>query len=394
MLYAASSRRSSVILQRQASSRESKRNLLGNENNNIRPSSSSSSTRPARPNTANGFRAEKKPSTPYKSNSVERVQHSRDTFMLTDDDLQQFYRFMAKKGEFAPKTGSSAKPKRGHRENKPDISNVTTASERPWEDNTVASNITLSLSDFFSTFQLAHTPNGGFLDGIFDLVGTKDFHAMTYGEFLDGVCTFGMFKFEDMLKFVFFILDKDKQGRIPRFQLLRFVESIHVKKILVFEQVILPNDKKPPSRAKDDTLRLPAAERQKSSVDFLALKKLCIDYPTMLEPMLLFQDTLRRRIMGEVWWKRKENEIEKHFRTLDQSREKERRKEEKRLHKERKDKIIAEVGRIPYYLRAKSRIEAEKEYPKPIVSLEEETGKISVEWTRTDGKDDGSVHTG
>ena len=114
----------------------------------------------------------------------------------------------------------------------------------------------------------------------------------------------------------------------------------------------------------------------------------------MLEPILLLQNSIRKRIMGEVWSKRKESQIEKYFRTLDQSREKKRRREERRLLKERKEKILSGIGWIPYFLRSKSRGEAEKEYPKPVVSLEEETGEVSVEWTRTDGQDgDGGVQT-
>eukprot|EP00579_Thalassiosira_antarctica_P003143 CAMPEP_0201906834 /NCGR_PEP_ID=MMETSP0902-20130614/57224_1 /ASSEMBLY_ACC=CAM_ASM_000551 /TAXON_ID=420261 /ORGANISM="Thalassiosira antarctica, Strain CCMP982" /LENGTH=410 /DNA_ID=CAMNT_0048440979 /DNA_START=64 /DNA_END=1296 /DNA_ORIENTATION=- len=402
MLYAASSQRRIARLQRQDSLHvESKRNLVGNDSNNcLRPTSSSSA---ARPNTANSFQAlDKRPTTPCKkTNSSERIEKIRDTFVLTDHDLQHFYRafcFIAKKGDSASSsTSSSTKPKRERQKNKSDaLSNPTnenlpiTSPQRPWEEKDAA-RITLSISDFFATFQLAHTPNGGFLDGIFDLVGTKDLHAMTFGEFLDGVCTFGMFKLDDMVKFVFFILDKEKEGQFPRFQLLRFVESIHGKKILVFEQVILPNDTTSSSsrsnNKSNNLLRLPSAERRRASVDYLALKKLCIDYPTMLEPIFLLQNSIRKRIMGEVWWKRRESQIEKYFRTLDQSREKKRRREEKRLLKERKEKILTGIGWIPYFLRSKSRGEAEKEYPKPIVSLEEETGEVSVEWTRTDGHD-------
>ena len=57
---------------------------------------------------------------------------------------------------------------------------------------------------------------------------------------------------------------------------------------------------------------------------------MCTDYPTMLEPMLLFQTTLRRRILGEKWWKRKEYQIEKHHRTLETVKEKNLRKVEEK----------------------------------------------------------------
>mmetsp|Transcript_13664 Transcript_13664/g.29565 ORF Transcript_13664/g.29565 Transcript_13664/m.29565 type:complete len:423 (-) Transcript_13664:569-1837(-) len=421
MLYAASSRRSTVRIQRQISSRGSQtRNLFGIDyDTGLPPQPTSANT--TRPNTANSFQHNgKRPSTPYKSSNsggLNRINVIRDTFMLDDHDLQHFFRsfcFIAKQGDLAsPSKSSSTAPKKRERQNmqgdalhNPAYEKVPTIDDpvRPWEEKDAA-RITLSISEFFATFQLSHTSNGGFLDGIFDLVGTKDLHATTFGEFLDGVCTFGMFKLDDIIRFIFFVLDKEKEGRIPRFQLLRFVESIHGKKIRAFEQVILPegNNAKPsssyssslPSNKGGNPLRLPAAERRRATVDYLALQKLCVDYPSMMEPILLIQNDIRRRIMGEVWWRRKENQIDKYFRTLPKRREKTRRREEKRLLKERKQKILSEIGRKAYYFRSNSRDKAEEEYPKPIVSLEEESGKIRVEWTRTDGegKDDDSDQT-
>jgi len=214
---------------------------------------------------------------------------------------------------------------------------------------------------------------------------------MTYGEFLDGACTFGTFKLNDMARFVFFVLDKDGKGRVPRFQLLRFVESLHGRKVLAFERAILPQDDGAPTASKggDNVVRLPAAERQRATVDFDGLRKLCDEYPTMLEPMLIFQTALRRRIMGEGWWKRKEREIERHFRTLPRTSERKRRWQERTLLRKRRADIRSEIGVLAYYFKRKERREAEREFPRPIVTLEEETGKVCVAWTRTGGDDGG-----
>jgi hypothetical protein len=184
-----------------------------------------------------------------------------------------------------------------------------------------------------------------------------------------------MFKLDDMVRFIFFVLDKDKHGNIPRFRLLRFVESIHGRKVVTFERAILPNGKDG-----DSAVQLPLTEMRKSSVDYIALKKLIAVYPTMVEPMLLFQTKLQRRIMGEAWWRRKEVQIVKHLRTLGQSREAELRKEEKRLFKEREEMIKSDMGIIAYYFRRSLRNKKEREYPMPIVSLN------GVEWTRTNNK--------
>ena len=248
------------------------------------------------------------------TDGTDRIQHLRDTFMLDDNDLQDIHQafcYMAKTKLSQSTTAAKSKQIK-----------KKTRRQKAWEipDDTV----TLSLSDFFATFQPAErTNNGGYFDSIFDLTGTKDLHAMTYTEFVEGMCTFCTFKFDDLIRFIFFILDKEKSGLIPRFQLLRFVESIHGgKKIQIFEKAILPksaidiadaNDipsvSSSPQKTTCTTIHLPTAERQRSSVNYQQLKQLCIDYPTLLEPMLLFQSKLRRRIMGEVWWRKKESMI-------------------------------------------------------------------------------------
>lgn len=199
-------------------------------------------------------------------------------------------------------------------------------------------------------------------------------------------------------QFVFFVLDKPKEGRIARTQLLRFVESIHAKEILAFRRALLPAaapTAAPSASPKKEehgatpvvVVRRPAAEARRASVDHPALRRLCVAHPTLLEPLFLLQADLRGRLLGEAWWRRQEKEIQKHRRTSEQRRETTRRREESKLRRERRQEIIAEIGRMPYYLRLGPRAEAEAAHPEPLVSLNDE-GEVRVEWTRTDGKTD------
>jgi hypothetical protein len=289
----------------------------------------------------------------------ETVQHIQGTFVLTDNELNELFLtfcYLAKKNVEANKEPVSTQ-------------------HHPWE---AKEEVTLTLTDFFKEVKEAqHEHSIHFLDCIFDLVGTKNLHAMTYSEFLDGVLTFGMFKFDDMVRFIFFILDKNKEGRIARAFFLRFVESIHGRKVRAFERAILPDGED--NSSTDDRVRLPLAGMRKPSVDYVALKQLCIQYPTILEPMLLFQTKLRRRIMGESWWRRKEIHIEKHFRKMEHLRE----KEKKRLIIEREREIRHDLGIWAYYFRSKWRNERENMYPLPIVNLK----NTSAECLQTIDKD-------
>lgn len=338
-----------------------------NQNAHERHTSSSSSSA-ATLVTTNDNRINGRPSDICtRMSSSEKIQHIRGTFLLEDYELEQFHRAFCYIAKHEGRTSSASfhEPKK------------ESGSTHNWEEAKEGTSLTISFTDFFEEFQVAqHSIH--FLDCIFDLVGTKNLHAITYDEFLDGVLTFGMFKRDDMLRFIFFILDKEKRGRIPQSRLLRFLESIHGRKIRAFERAVLPGGEDDTSKD-DSAVQLPLAEMRKASVDYVALKQLCFEYPTMLEPMLLFQTKLRRRIMSEVWWRRKEMHIEKHFHKLDQSRK----NEQKRLIKERERKLRCDMGIWAYYFRRYRSGEREKEYPLPIVSSRE----TSAERTQIDGRD-------
>ena len=302
----------------------------------------------------------------YTEEAAETIRHIQCTFVLTVHELNHLYYTFCYIAKHEDRASSMSLV---------EAKKESVSTQRSWE---AKEEVTLTLTKFFEEFEEAqHEHSIHFLDCIFDLVGTKNLHAMTYGEFLNGVLTFGMFKFDDMIRFILFILDKNKQGRIARVGFLRFVESIHGRKVRAFERAILPDGED--DTPTDERVRLPLTEMRKASVDYVALKHLCVEYPTMLEPMLLFQTKLRRRIMGEPWWRRKEILIEKHFQKLEQLRE----VEKKRLINERERKIRHDLGIWAYYFRRKWLSERENEYPLPIVNLKE----TSVECPQTNDKD-------
>ena len=150
----------------------------------------------------------------------ETIQRIQSTFVLTDHELNELYRVFCYTADREDRTSSMSFV---------EAKNRSVSTQRPWE---AKEEVTLTITPFFEEFEDSqHDHSIHFLDCIFDLVGTKNLHAMTYGKFLDGVLTFGMFKFDDMIRFIFFILDKNKRGRIARVGFLRFVESIHGCKV-------------------------------------------------------------------------------------------------------------------------------------------------------------------
>ena len=94
-----------------------------------------------------------------------RLQHLRDTFMLDDNDLQDIYQafcYMSKKNVSQSTTVSKSKQDK-----------KKTRRQKSWEIP-VNDTVSLSLSNFFATFQPAQrTNNGGYMDAIFDLTGKR-----------------------------------------------------------------------------------------------------------------------------------------------------------------------------------------------------------------------------
>lgn len=98
----------------------------------------------------------------------------------------------------------------------------------------------------------------------------------------------------------------------------------------------------------------------------------------MLEPAFRLQTTLRRRIMGEKFWKRKENQIS----NKERDGELKRQREERRLMRERRSQIRKEIGWFNYCFKSRDREKAANELPLPVVTLND-SGEVKVEWRYT-----------
>jgi hypothetical protein len=126
---------------------------------------------------------------------------------------------------------------------------------------------------------------------------------------------------------VFFILDKKKEGKILRLQLLRLLDSLHCKRNLMFQHAVCP------------------ATEESSSIDYETTTRLFADFPLMLEPAFRLQTTLRRRLMGEKFWRRKQIQIS----LVEKVRERKRLKEERRLYRERESKFEQRWAWFPFW---------------------------------------------
>jgi hypothetical protein len=161
MLYSAAYHRAGVLLRRQTS----KRSHIASTDI-ARPGSAAqirldSALISNRPSTANFRRT--RPSTSHKTTDVDRIKALETLFLLTEKEVNDFYRAFCHMAKRKVQSSYSYQRK--------------TKPSRPWEDK--KSCVTLTLKAFFSTFDLP-SENGGFYDHIFELVGINNFHSMTF----------------------------------------------------------------------------------------------------------------------------------------------------------------------------------------------------------------------
>ena len=80
---------------------------------------------------------------------------------------------------------------------------------------------------------------------------------------------------------------------------------------------------------------------------------------------------VRERFLGEEFWRRKIVSLSRDREKFLETKEKERASEERRLLRERAQRIRSELG-IQFYLNKRKRLNMESMYPKPIVYLSDE----------------------
>jgi Ca2+-binding EF-hand superfamily protein len=132
-----------------------------------------------------------------------------------------------------------------------------------------------------------------FGDAIFDLIDTEDTNVIEFGEFVQAVCTFVMFQPVDILRFSFFIFDKDKNGYIDKDELELFVNTLHNGGVAgnvmnALHTIDFNGDGK---------------------FDFQEFSALHAKFPTVLYPAFRLQTQMQMYVMGTSWWERKKAKI-------------------------------------------------------------------------------------
>jgi Ca2+-binding EF-hand superfamily protein len=82
----------------------------------------------------------------------------------------------------------------------------------------------LTVEDYFSLIlQLPRTP---LLESLLDLVGTTKNGEISFGEFVEITCTYAFFETNEIIRYCFFIIDRERAGYIYKAEIKHFIKTI------------------------------------------------------------------------------------------------------------------------------------------------------------------------
>lgn len=151
----------------------------------------------------------------------------------------------------------------------------------------------MSTADYFQ--QLLQIRASLFTDAMFDIIDSEYPGKITFGEFVDVTCTFACFESLEMIKYTFFILDRDKVGEVDLKEVEHFI-------YLMWDHETNSNL----LMAIDYMRTLDAGDGRVCFKDVLMVHTA---YPSVFYPAFRIQSTVISTSLGETWWNNKKIEI-------------------------------------------------------------------------------------
>mmetsp|Transcript_48950 Transcript_48950/g.62831 ORF Transcript_48950/g.62831 Transcript_48950/m.62831 type:complete len:255 (-) Transcript_48950:30-794(-) len=161
--------------------------------------------------------------------------------------------------------------------------------------------------------------------------------------------TYALFETVEILKFCFFMFDKDKNGFIHKDEFILFIEMIHARDITPNTNIINTVEK----LDVDGDGKFTWAE----------FTELHHTYPQVLFPCFRIQIAICRNILGLKWWKKKKEFLVLERLAALEKNEKVKRKQLAMLEKQRQAAIRRDMGFVDFYLQPMQRHYFDMKYP-------------------------------
>ena len=204
----------------------------------------------------------------------------------------------------------------------------------------------ISTIDYFE--QLLEIKPSLFTDAMFDIIDSEYAGKITFGEFVDVTCTFACFETTEMLKYCWFILDRDKVGEVD------------IKEVEHFIYLMWDHDTNSNMDMAIDYMR--TLDTGDGRVNFKDILMVNAAYPFVFYPTFRIQATVTATSMGEIWWDKKKAEVQEkleHERKLEEMKKNRKKadlaKEQERLNEEMVKKKMGWKYYVFFWQRDKAR---------------------------------------
>ena len=191
----------------------------------------------------------------------------------------------------------------------------------------------IQLDDFYELF---HEKRSIFGDGLFDLTDIHHAEELDFGEYLVAVITYCLFEPQEILRFCFYIFDRDKNGYIMREELELMLRVLY--------HIVPPDEFTGNTRNALDLLEFHDDEK----VDWREFNRFHVLFPALFYPAFRMQDTMIKMTMGQRWWDKKKRILYNEKVRRDMIDQLALRKEHNRLLKLREKRVRKNMGLLRY----------------------------------------------
>lgn len=189
-------------------------------------------------------------------------------------------------------------------------------------------------------------------DGVFELLDINHVGTINFGEFIQSIVVMCLFEREEVMKYCFYVFDKDKNGYVEK-------DELHTM-LNVFHHVGPNEELKGNQKIAKKKMNITAEDVK---IEFDEVKKIALTYPSLWYPAFRIQNNLMTEYMGHNWWSKKKRYLQ------DMKELKARKKKEKELEADakferlRQRKIRKKMGILKYYCTPWTRKNYDKMFP-------------------------------
>ena len=207
---------------------------------------------------------------------------------------------------------------------------------------------TIDIDEFYN---LIHEKRSIFGDGLFELIDVNHSGALDFGEFFQAIVTYCLFEKTEVLKYCFYIFDRDKNGYIERDELKIMINVLY--------HISPPDEVTGNTKTAIEKLDI----NGDGKIDFDEFMNFNRLFPALFHPAFRIQTNMMVCTMGYRWWDARKRHLHNERERKRMMDEISSRKEYMRLLKLRDRKVRKKMGLLRYALCKDQRAEYEKLFP-------------------------------